>query len=180
MEEVRRKCDEVIAENVELERENGNLKQYMSKQLKNLIGVKKELTQATDSQLNMNSTLTQTTLKLKNRIKELEEEIEAVTTQLYAERLEKAKVCEELEETKVELKKEYDLSVQNTRRELQEKIKSSLKQKAGQVDPQKERLYLQMFKLERQYELLKSEVVTSDDMLRMGTRMTKYYEKRGR
>ena len=31
MEEVRRKCDEVIAENVELERENGNLKQYMSK-----------------------------------------------------------------------------------------------------------------------------------------------------
>ena len=35
-----------------------------------------------------------------------------------------------------------------------------------------------MFRVERQYELLKSEVVTAEDMLRMGTKMTKYYQKR--
>lgn len=41
----------------------------MSKELRSLVNVKKELTEATDSQLNINSTLTQTTLKMKNRIK---------------------------------------------------------------------------------------------------------------
>jgi hypothetical protein len=35
-----------------------------------------------------------------------------------------------------------------------------------------------MFKIERQYELLKSEVVTTEEMLRMGTKMGKYYQKR--
>lgn len=37
-----------------------------------------------------------------------------------------------------------------------------------------------MFKLERQYELLKSEVVTVDEMVRMGTKMSKFYEGRAK
>lgn len=35
-----------------------------------------------------------------------------------------------------------------------------------------------MFKLERQYELLKSEVVTSEEMLKLGTKMGKYYQRK--
>lgn len=68
-EQLRAKYDELVSENKLLQQENSSLKDTMSKELRSLVNVKKELTEATDSQLNINSTLTQTTLKMKNRIK---------------------------------------------------------------------------------------------------------------
>lgn len=68
-EQLRAKYDELVSENKVLQQENSSLKDTMSQELRSLVKVKKELTEATDSQLNINSTLTQTTLKMKNRIK---------------------------------------------------------------------------------------------------------------
>lgn len=47
----------------------------MGKELKSLINVKKELSEATDNQMNMNSVLTQTAMKLKAKIQSLEQEL---------------------------------------------------------------------------------------------------------
>lgn len=48
-------------------------------------------------------------------------------TDLLAERLENARLKEEIKETKEYLKKEYELSIENTRKELESQIGSEQK-----------------------------------------------------
>lgn len=73
----------------------------MNSELSSLVEIRKQLNNATDNKININATLTQNSVKLKNRIGVLEEEIENITSQLYAERLENAKLKQEIKETKV-------------------------------------------------------------------------------
>jgi len=87
-----------------------------------------------------------------------EEDKQELMTELLAERLEKARLKEELADTKISLKKEYDLSIDNTKKEFEQRIKAGITKDYGVCGPdrEKEQMYLQLRELERRYELLSS------------------------
>jgi hypothetical protein len=119
---------------------------------------------------------------MKDRILRLENEKEESMTDLLAERLENARLKEEIKETKEYLRKEYELSIENTRKELENQIglaenrKNRFNSASKGVDPEKEELYLQLRALERKYELLMTEIVTVDEVMNLASKVQRRHK----
>jgi hypothetical protein len=80
-----------------------------------------------------------------------------------------------LQETRQYLKREYELSVENTRKELERQIGVNSKTSRSS-DPEKEQLYLQLRALERKYELLAQEIVTVDEVMGIASKVKRRHE----
>ena len=92
------------------------MKDHIEKLKKIVFSLESGLEVSKNTEVNINRKLTENASSLKEKAGKLEAELEDITQELYAERLEKAQAIEELEETKNSLKKEYELSLENMQR----------------------------------------------------------------
>ena len=122
----------------------------------------------------MNATLTKNLIDLKGKLKKIETENEMMTTQLFAQRLENAKLKEEIKEIKIQMKRQYELSIENTRKELEDQIRAN--KTNSWEESERQAAYLKMRQLEHKYEQISSETVTVNELLKSAYKIHRYYE----
>lgn len=88
---------------------------------------REQLEKSKNNEYSLNQKLNEGIKTMKDRLVRLEEEKNETMTDLLAERLENARLKEEIKETKEYLKKEYELSIENTRKELENQIETDQK-----------------------------------------------------
>jgi chromosome segregation ATPase len=104
---------------------------------KDLLQCRELLERSKNNEMALGVKLADATRTVKDRLAKLESEREESLTELLAERLQNARLQEELQETRQHLKREYDLSVENTRKELERQISANTSRARPGSDPEK-------------------------------------------